>query len=102
MAKFIKCDCCGKRIEFGSEIYKFHGYAGLYCSADCFSDSYGEVQELDEELAYDCYRHVYDDEEEIIIRSEIERTKADIANLQRKLNGLQHDLEQYTALTTQN
>ena len=50
MAKFIKCDCCGNRIQFGEEVYKFSGYAGLFCSGDCFAHSYGEVQELDDEL----------------------------------------------------
>lgn len=95
MAKYIKCDCCGKRIPFGEEVYKFRGYAGLYCSGDCFADAYGEVQELDHELAEDCYHKVYDDEEEVAIRKEIEKTKADIASLTAKLNGLEFDLKAY-------
>jgi hypothetical protein len=92
MAKYIKCDCCGKRIYFGEEIYKFGGYAGLFCSSDCFADSYGEVQELDDEIAYDCFHKVYDDEEEVALKREIEQTKADIASLQVKLTGLVFDL----------
>lgn len=95
MAKYIKCDCCGKRILFGEEIYQFRGYAGLYCSGECFADAYGEVQEVDETLADDCYHKVYDDEEEMAIRKEIEQTKIDISNLQMKLRGLEFDLQSY-------
>ena len=98
MAKFIKCDCCSKRIPLGEEVYKFHGYAGLFCSAECFSDSYGEVQELDDELAEDCFHTIYDDSEEMAIRSEIEKTKADIASLEAKLKGLEFDLKGYETL----
>lgn len=95
MAKYIKCDCCGKRIPFGEEVYKFRGYAGLYCSGDCFADAYGEVQEVDGTLASDCYHKVYDDEEEMTIRKAIEQTKIDISNLQMKLRGLEFDLKAY-------
>lgn len=102
MAKYIKCDNCGKRISLGEEVYKFPGYSGLYCSTECFSDSYGEVQELDYELADDCYHTVYDDEEEMIIRREIEKTKVDIASLEMKLKGLEFDLKRFETLTTQN
>ena len=85
MAKYIKCDCCGKRINFGSEVYKFHGYAGLYCSGDCFADSYGEVQELDDELANDCYHEVYDDEaKKEEIRKEMEELKMALDKLYKE------------------
>lgn len=95
MAKYIKCDCCGKRIHLGEEVYKFNGYAGLFCSAECFSDSYGEVQELDDELASDCYHTVYDDDVEMAIRKEIEETKLAITSLEMKLKGLECDLKAY-------
>lgn len=95
MAKYIKCDCCGKRILFGEEVYKLRGYAGLYCSGDCFTDSYGEVQEVDDALADNCHHKVYNDEEEMAIKKAIEQTKIDIANLQMKLRGLEFDLKAY-------
>lgn len=96
MAKYIKCDHCGNRIYFGDELYKFAGYAGLFCSAECFADSYGEVQELDDELASDCYHTVYDDEVEVAIKQEILMIKADITTLEEKLKDLESDLKQYT------
>lgn len=98
MAKFIKCDCCGKRIPFGEEVYKFSGYAGLFCSGDCFADSYGEVQELDDELADDCFHTVHDDTVEMAIIKEIEQTKLDIQALEMKLKGLEFDLQSYGSL----
>ena len=93
MAKYIKCDNCGKRIYFGDELYKFGGYAGLFCSAECFADSYGEVQELDYELANDCYHTVYDDEEEVAIKQEILKVKAEITIMEERLKDLQFALE---------
>lgn len=98
MAKYIKCDNCGKRIYFGEEVYKFSGYAGLFCSGDCFADSYGEVQELDDELADDCFHTVYDDTVEMAIIKEIEQTKLDIQALEMKLKGLEFDLQSYRPL----
>lgn len=95
MAKYIKCDCCEKRIPFGEEVYRFRGYAGLYCSGECFAEAYGEVQELDFQVADNSYKKVYDDEEEMAIRKAIEQTKIDISNLERKLKGLEFDLKAY-------
>ena len=63
MAKYIKCDGCGKPILFGSEVYQFDNFCGLYCSAECFADSYAICRELDENLADDCHHETYDDEE---------------------------------------
>lgn len=103
MAKYIKCDNCGNRIYFGDELYKFGGYAGLFCSAECFSDAYGEVQELDYELANDCYHTVYDDEEEVSIKQEILKVKAEITIMEERLKDLQFALELCEKpLTTQN
>lgn len=93
MAKYIKCDYCGKRIELGSEVYKFHGYAGLFCCAECFADSYGEAKELDTELAEDCYHKIYDDAEEAAVRQEIVKTKADMAILEERLRDLEYALK---------
>ena len=89
MARYIKCDCCGKKIMFGEEVYKFHGYADLFCSAECLSDSYGEVQELDKELADDCYHTIYDDDvrrEEI--RKEMEEHRMAMEKLYEELQTL--------------
>ena len=89
MARYIKCDCCGKKIMFGDEIYKFAGHAGLYCSGECFADSYGEVQELDKELADDCYHTIYDDDarrEEI--RKEMEEHRMAMEKLYEELQTL--------------
>ena len=63
MAKYIRCDCCGRRINFSEEVFKFPGYCGLYCSSDCFADSYADIGELDDELVCDCRHEVYDDDE---------------------------------------
>jgi hypothetical protein len=99
MAKYIKCDCCNNKIELGDSVYKFSGYAGLYCSSDCFFDAYGEVHELDEDLAEDCYHKIYDDvqdvERQIIVDEMNKRTEEYKAEMQR----LQQELE---ALTAQN
>lgn len=89
MARYIKCDCCGKKIMFGDEVYKFSGRAGLYCSGECFADSYGEVQELDKELADDCYHTVYDDEARITeIRKEMEEHRMAMEELFIELESL--------------
>lgn len=59
---YIKCDCCGKKIFFGDVVYFHNGYCGTYCSAECYADSWGEVAELDKELAEDNGCEVYNDE----------------------------------------
>jgi hypothetical protein len=89
MARYIKCDCCGKKINFGDEVYKFNGRAGLYCSGECFADSYGEVQELDMELDDYCYHTIYDDDarkEEI--RKEMEEHRMAMEKLFEELKTL--------------
>lgn len=60
--RYVKCNCCGKRIYFGETAYRFKGYCGLYCSADCFADSHCVVSELDIELAANTCCTVYDDD----------------------------------------
>lgn len=87
MAKYIKCDCCDKPILFGEEVYKYPGYCGLYCSEECFTDSYAEYNELTEELADDCRHEVYDDEER---KKELRKL---IADLERTLKQMRNELE---------
>ena len=95
MAKYIECDCCGKRIEFGATVYQFNGYCGLYCSPECFSDSQADIHILDDELADDCACTVFDDEaRQREILEQIERHKLEIESLQRTL--------ELITLTTQN
>ena len=82
MAKYIKCDNCGKRIDLGSEVYYYSGYCGLYCSAECFADSYAEVTELDEDVAENCMHTVYDDD---VIKQTIVKLQKEILEKQNEL-----------------
>ena len=89
MAKYIRCECCGKRIDFGSDVYRFGGHRRLCCSADCFADSYGEIDYLNDELADDCWCHVFDDEErQREIKAQMETHKQELERLQRELDAL--------------
>lgn len=74
MAKYIRCGCCGKRIDFGNTIYKLSGYCGLYCSAECFAYEYATEKELNEDIADNCCTDIYDDE------ADKRKLQADIAN----------------------
>jgi hypothetical protein len=91
MARYIECDCCGKRTPFGNIVYQFDGRAGLYCSAECFVDTYGATHILDYDLADDCYCSVFDDEAR---RKEIEDT---IEVHRKEIECLQRTLELLTA-----
>ena len=84
--KYIKCDCCGKKIYFGDPIYYFDGYCGTYCSAECFAGVYGEEDELTMEHAENCLCKIYDDEETAKRKAEI---KSQIAALQNELKSLE-------------
>ena len=87
--KYIKCNCCGKRIYFGEEVYRYKGYCGVYCSADCFADAFCITNELDEELAYDCCCTVYDDEaRKNEIRREMEEHRMAMEKLYIELEAL--------------
>jgi hypothetical protein len=93
MAKYIECSCCGKRIEFGRDVYKYPGHALLHCSYECFTDTYGETHYLNEELAEDCWCTIYDDEaRRREIEAQIEKHMLEIESLRRTLE----------LLTTQN
>lgn len=89
MTKYIKCDCCGNKINLGTEVYKFAGYAGLFCSAECFAYSYGEVHELTDELVEGCYHTIYDDDtRKLEIKSEIDAATKKIESLLKEFAAL--------------
>ena len=86
MAKYIRCNCCGKRIEFGEEIVKFPGYCGVYCSPYCFADAYGDFRELDDDVVSNCCQEVHDDDEDKRkLQEEIQQAEAEIVALTKKL-----------------
>lgn len=62
MNRYVKCNRCNKRIFFGEKVYRFKGYCGVYCSANCFADTHCVVSELDIELAENSCCTVYDDD----------------------------------------
>ena len=98
MAKYIKCDCCGKKIMFGDFALTMN-YCGVYCSDKCFTDEFAKAVVASEELAKDCDCKIYDDvqdvERQIIVDEMNKRTEEYKAEMQR----LQQELE---ALTAQN
>ena len=86
MGKYVRCDCCGNRIDFGDLIFRFPGYCGIHCSADCFADAYGDCLELNEDEAAKSCRKVYDDnEDKRRIEEDIAKQMAEIEELKRKL-----------------
>lgn len=86
MAKYIECDGCGKRIEFGATVYQYGGYCGVYCSPECFTDSYANISILDDDLAENCDCTVYDDEtRRREIEEQIEKHQLEIESLRRTL-----------------
>lgn len=64
---FIKCDCCGKKIYFGDNVYQFGGYCGCYCSPSCFTSMHAESDIVNKELAENCCKEVYREEQVITI-----------------------------------
>ena len=71
--KYVKCDCCGRKIPMGSDVWYHRGYCGTYCSAECYADCYAEQDILDEELAEDNGCEIYDDEQQL---KELEQKRA--------------------------
>ena len=61
--KYIKCDCCGRKIPMGSEVWYHDGYCGIYCSQECYAESWGCYGFLDEKMVENCDCTVYDDEQ---------------------------------------
>lgn len=68
---FIKCDSCGKKIYFGSEIYQFDGYCGCYCSGECYANAHATTNILTPDEADNCRCRVY---KEVVVTTEIEVT----------------------------
>ena len=60
--KYIKCDHCGKRINFGETILHYD-YCAVYCSDECYASETAYFGKVDEDLVYDTGCAVYDDEE---------------------------------------
>ena len=60
--RYVKCNCCGKRIYFGDDVFTYKGWCGVYCSADCFADTYSVVDELGEDVVTAKCCIVYDDD----------------------------------------
>ena len=86
---YIKCDCCGKKIFFGEMVYFYHGYCGIYCSAECYADNWGESTELDEKLAENNGCKIYNEEQrrkELIkeidkLAQQLDKARAELDNL---------------------
>ena len=96
MARYIKCDGCGKRIELGQDVYVFPGYCGIYCGSDCFAYAYGDCRELNEDVAANCCREIHDDDEDKRkLEADIARAEAEIEDLKRKLALNREMLAQY-------
>lgn len=95
MAKYVRCDCCGKRINFGDEVIRFPGYCGLFCSSDCFAYAYAEYGDLNEDVADNCCRTVYDDEEDK------RKLQEDIVNAEKEIKELTRKIELNKVLLTQ-
>lgn len=60
--RYVKCNRCDKRVYFGSKVFRYKGFCGIYCSAECFADTFCEANELNETVADNCCCTVYDDE----------------------------------------
>ena len=87
--KYIKCDCCGRKIPMGSDVWVYNGYCGVYCSTECFADCYADCLTLDEELIEDNGCEVFDDEkrkEELMV--EIETLTEKLAKAKFELESL--------------
>lgn len=88
MAKYIKCDCCGKRINFGETAYHLD-YVAVYCSAECYCDANAYMGTVDDYFVHDCECTVYDDEARIAeIRKEMEDHRTAMEKLYNELQTL--------------
>lgn len=61
MREYIKCDSCDNKIYLGEIAYQFEGYCGIYCSAECFSDTYATNNIITKEEAENCGSKVYEE-----------------------------------------
>lgn len=82
MAKYIKCDYCGKRINFGETVWTDCDAEVACCSTECYAKATGYNCKLDDESVDDCGFYVYDDEKRM---AEI---KEQIAALEEELTTL--------------
>ena len=95
MAKYIRCSRCGKRIDFSEPIFKFPGYCGIYCSEYCFTDTYADCIELDEDVAMSACAQICDDDEDK------RKLQADIAKAEEQIRELERQLKLNKVLLTQ-
>ena len=92
MAKYIKCDYCGKKIPFGEVAYHFE-YSDVYCSAECYCDANANAMTVDDYSVNECDCIIYDDEARIAeIRNEMEEHRMAMEKL----------FEELKTITTQN
>ena len=92
MAKYIKCDNCGKRINFGETAYHFD-YIDVYCSAECYCDANSYIGTVDDYFVTECDCTVYDD------AARIEEIRKEMENHRTAMEKLYSELQ---TLTTQN
>ena len=96
MAKYIRCRCCGKRVNFDELIYRLPGRCGIYCSPDCFVDGFGQCCELNEDVAGTGFATIYDDKEDKRkLEEDIAKAEAEIAELTKKVKANKVLLTQY-------
>ena len=89
MAKYIKCDCCGKKIYIGDTVYygKSNDYYELmYCSEECFLKECIIKDKFHEELIEYFGLYVYDIEKIAQRKADIE---LEIQKLQNELKWLE-------------
>ena len=87
--RYVKCNYCTKRIYFGTTVYRYNGYCGVYCSAKCFADKYGIETELNEDLAHNCCCTVYDDDKrKRELMETMERLKREMDQCQAEFQSL--------------
>ena len=84
MSKYIKCACCGKRIDIGEVVCVFDN--AIFCDAHCLAAYYGNDYELSEKLAKAFGHEIFDDAQRI---SEL---KENIAEMEMKLKLMQLEL----------
>lgn len=82
MAKYIKCDYCGKRINFCETIWTDCNAEIACCSTECYANATGYNCKLDDEFVDNCCCNVYDDEKRIAeIKEQIAALEEELATL---------------------
>ena len=88
--KYVKCDCCGRKISMGSDIWVCDGYCGVYCSEECFAECWGDCLTLDEEIIENNGCKVYDDDQrKKDLLKEMQELTEKLAKLKFELDTLQ-------------